>query len=57
MNMFKKPAPDSTPSPQVDEVQGGIDNILRQRLMQGRAATMLSAGGAAPTAQRQVLGN
>lgn len=59
MNLFsrRRKAAEPAPSPQLDEVQSGIEALLRQRMMQGRAATMLASAQAAPTAQREVMGN
>ena len=57
MNLFAPKIKPPTPLPEVDQERASIEGQLRTRMMKGRAATMLSAGGAAPTAQRQVLGN
>ena len=57
MNLFAPKTKPPTPLPEVDQERASIEGQLRTRMMKGRAATMLSAGGAAPTAQRQVLGN
>lgn len=56
MNLFgstPKPVPQET----VDEDLVEIEEMRRQRLMRGRAQTMLSSGGATATASRQVTGN
>ena len=57
MNLFAPKPQKPTPLPEVDQERAAIEDQLRARMMKGRAATMLSAGGAAPTAQRQTLGN
>ena len=58
MNLFSRPKPQaSTPPPDYDEARQKVDENLRARRMRGRAAAMLSDGGTAPTAMRQVTGN
>lgn len=58
MNLFSQKKPqEAAAAPQIDDIQAKIGDKLRGRMLTGRAANMLSAGGQAPTAQRQVLGN
>jgi hypothetical protein len=45
------------PTPQIDEARTAVEENMRKRRMQGRAATMLaSATDEAPTAKRDVMG-
>lgn len=59
MNLFSKPkTPKATPAPPtIDEAQQRVGEQARARRMRGRAATMLSQGGQAPTGQATVTGN
>lgn len=59
MNLFSKPKiPAPTPPPTVDDAQVRVNEMRRGAQMRGRAASMLTQGGAAaPTAQRTVTGN
>ena len=57
MNLFsKKPEKPETP-PSIDEAQARVTAAQRGRALRGRAATMLTQGRTAPTAQRQTTGN